>query len=86
MDGEETAENSHIKAKTDVAQPSAPHVVNVTCYLSDASLYIEWKRPDRFDKSIDYYKLYYKTKKAMDFEMVPIEAGQAAVQNVRLII
>ncbi|XP_055902453.1 tyrosine-protein phosphatase 99A isoform X2 [Eupeodes corollae] len=43
-----------IRQRTDVAGPSAPIVVNLTCHSQD-SITIRWRRPLEFFNSIDYY-------------------------------
>ncbi|XP_030370999.1 tyrosine-protein phosphatase 99A isoform X2 [Scaptodrosophila lebanonensis] len=46
--------SDQIAQRTDVAGPSAPLIVNLTCH-SQESITIRWKRPHEFYKSIDFY-------------------------------
>ncbi|XP_037919169.1 tyrosine-protein phosphatase 99A isoform X3 [Hermetia illucens] len=45
--------------RTDIAGPSAPIVVNLTCQAQDA-VNIRWRRPLEFYNSIDYYIISYR--------------------------
>lgn len=50
-----------VKFRTDVSAPSAPLVLNLTCYLQDSViLQIQWQRPERFYNQIDFYYVEYK--------------------------
>jgi hypothetical protein len=62
-----------ILANTDVNQPSPPDLLNATCF-DTGSIYVEWKRPDRYDNSVDYYKLYHKPLSDPTFNSVTIQA------------
>jgi hypothetical protein len=54
-------------------QPSPPHLLNATCFDTGA-IYVEWRRPDRFDKSVDFYKLYHKPVATPLFKSVTVQA------------
>jgi hypothetical protein len=43
VDGVKTPESERILANTDVDQPSAPTLTNVTCY-DTGMIYVEWTR------------------------------------------
>ncbi len=73
VNGEETTASPHIKANTDVAEPSAPSISNATCH-GNGSLYVEWRRPNKFHKAVDSYMLYYRKKDEDHFDSIPIEA------------
>lgn len=45
-------------AKTDIAGPSAPLILNLTCAAED-SIYLRWARPREFFNSIDFYFINY---------------------------
>ncbi|XP_053947120.1 tyrosine-protein phosphatase 99A isoform X2 [Anastrepha ludens] len=46
--------SDQIVQRTDVAGPSAPYVVNLTCHSQDA-IAIRWRRPHEFYNTIDFY-------------------------------
>ena len=48
--------------------------MNATCH-DTGQIYVEWKRPDRFDKSVDYYKLYHKPVSDPTFKSVIVPAN-----------
>ena len=52
---------------TDTASPSAPFITNVTCYETQ-KIYIEWKRPTTYYKTVDYYYIYYRTLSESGYE------------------
>ncbi len=74
VDGRKTPSSEPILANTDVDQPSPPGLLNATCF-DTGQIYVEWKRPDRFDKSVDYYKLYHKTVSEPTYKSVTIQAN-----------
>ncbi|XP_011312155.1 tyrosine-protein phosphatase 99A isoform X2 [Fopius arisanus] len=55
--------SDHIMQKTDVAGPSAPIILNLTCQSRDA-MYVYWSRPETFWNSIDYYYIMYRNELA----------------------
>jgi len=59
---------------TDTTDPSAPFITNVTCYETQ-KIYIEWKRPKIYFKTVDYYYIYYKPDIKTEFEDVQIQAN-----------
>ena len=75
LDSKESEDSAHIRANTDVAQPSAPFIANLTCY-NTGTVYLEWVKPDKYYKSIDYYMLYYKKASDLLFSHIPIEASE----------
>lgn len=46
--------SDQIVQRTDVAGPSPPYVVNLTCHSQDA-IAIRWRRPHEFYNTIDFY-------------------------------
>ena len=59
---------------TDTAAPSAPFITNVTCYETQ-KIYIEWKRPKTYYKTVDYYYIHYKPSlESARYEDVQIQA------------
>lgn len=69
-----TAPSEHIKANTDVDQPGAPKILNVTCYDTGA-IYIEWARPEQFQKSVDYYQVFYRSLDEPIFKSFTVKAN-----------
>ncbi|XP_063995105.1 tyrosine-protein phosphatase 99A-like isoform X2 [Diachasmimorpha longicaudata] len=75
-----TAENEgepsdHIMQKTDVAGPSAPVILNLTCQAQDA-IYIYWSRPDTFWNSIDYYYIMYRNDLTHKYDEIEIPTSK----------
>lgn len=62
-----------VEFRTDVSGPSAPYIFNLTCEGDDA-LIVQWSRPERFYRKIDYYFVYYRADHDSDenFEEIPI--------------
>ena len=58
---------------TDTAAPSSPFITNVTCYETQ-KIYIEWKRPKTYYKTVDFYFIYYKSSSDSDYKEVQIQA------------
>lgn len=59
---------------TDTAAPSFPYITNVTCYETQ-KIYIEWKRPKTYYKTVDYYYIHYKPSlDSHEYEDVQIQA------------
>lgn len=63
--------SDHIMQKTDVAGPSAPLILNLTCQAQDA-IYIYWSRPDVFWNSIDYYYIKYRNDLVQKYTEIEI--------------
>ena len=64
-----------VYARTDIKEPSAPTTVNVTCY-DTGQLYVSWSRPDKYHKSVDYYKIFYKSASDGVFDVITIESTE----------
>ena len=58
---------------TDTAAPSEPILTNITCYETQ-KIYIQWKRPTVYYKTIDYYYVYYKSLNDGSYKNHPIQA------------
>ncbi|XP_015118557.1 tyrosine-protein phosphatase 99A-like isoform X2 [Diachasma alloeum] len=67
--------SDHIMQKTDVAGPSAPVILNVTCQAQDA-IYIYWSRPDIFWNSIDYYYIMYRNDLVHKYDEIEIPTSK----------
>lgn len=57
---------------TDVDGPSAPLISNLTC-KDEQSIYLEWERPERVYKGIDFYFIYYRSEDEWQFEEIIVE-------------
>ena len=66
--------SENILQTTDTAEPSAPFITNVTCYETQ-KIYIEWKRPKTYYKTVDYYYIYYKAEDDSVYQNVQIQAN-----------
>jgi len=66
-------ESETILQTTDTAEPSAPFITNVTCYETQ-KIYIEWKRPSLYYKTINYYFVYYRAEGERDFKNHQMQA------------
>lgn len=84
VEGVASEPSQHIKANTDVDEPSPPVVTNVTCY-DTGMLYVEWNRPAKYDRSVDYYKIFYRATTDRVFESIPIQAD-AKEEKQRFVI
>lgn len=60
--------------KTDVAGPSAPIIVNLTCHSQDA-LHLRWKRPTIFYNSVDFYIIWFKPITESGFMNITLNAS-----------
>ncbi|KAK0083318.1 hypothetical protein PV326_006773, partial [Microctonus aethiopoides] len=67
--------SGHIIQKTDVAGPSAPVILNLTCQAHDA-IYIYWARPETFWNSIDYYYIKYRNDILNGYEDIEIPTSK----------
>lgn len=59
---------------TDTDEPSAPYITNATCYES-MKIYLEWKRPTIYYRSVDYYYIYYKPAQSATFKFHKIQGS-----------
>ena len=66
-------ESETILQTTDTAEPSAPFITNVTCYETQ-KIYIEWKRPTLYYKTINYYFVYYRAEAESEFKYHQMQA------------
>merc|ERR1719308_586734 len=64
--------SENILQTTDTAEPSAPFITNVTCYETQ-KIYIEWKRPKTYYKTVDYYYIYYKAEDDSVYQNVDVK-------------
>jgi len=73
VNGSASPSSDHIWAHTDIKEPSAPNIINVTCY-DTGQLLVEWTRPDKYYKSVDYYTIYHRPASAGMFEQITIQS------------
>lgn len=59
---------------TDISGPSPPIVVNLTCHSQD-SLFLRWKRPLEYYRSIDFYTIAYRRDKQHAFREIIINTS-----------
>ena len=81
----EGAPSKPFELVTDVSAPSAPVITNLTC-KDEKSIYLEWDRPDRVFKDLDYYIVYYRGEKRWNFdEAVLARNGSVPAPNAILL-
>lgn len=66
---EEGKPSQTLDVTTDVQGPSSPFIKNLTCYGSD-KIYLEWERPASYNKQVDYYFVYYRSRD--DWSEIPL--------------
>lgn len=57
--------------RTDIAGPTAPQIINLTCHSQDA-IYLQWKRPMTFYNSIDFYVINYKENSYNNYQQIQL--------------
>lgn len=67
--------SEHIIHRTDIAGPTAPRILNLTCQAQDA-IYFQWQRPVLFWNSIDYYYIRYRNEEMNDYEVIELSADK----------
>ncbi|CAO1427366.1 unnamed protein product [Diamesa hyperborea] len=70
--------------RTDIAGPSAPSIINLTCHSQDA-LYLQWKRPTTFYNTIDFYVINYKEISYNNFQQIQLNTS-ASYSETAIII
>lgn len=60
--------------KTDIAGPSAPSIINLTCHSQDA-LFLQWKRPANFYNTIDFYMINYKEVSYSSYQQIQLNTS-----------
>lgn len=73
-------EPSEVSQRTDIAGPSAPKVVNLTCHSQDA-LFFGWRIPQTYYNTIDYYIISYRNVVYADFREIRITANASIVET-----
>lgn len=77
-------EPSEVSQRTDIAGPSAPKVVNLTCHSQDA-LFFGWRIPQTYYNTIDYYIISYRNVVYADFREIRITANASIVETSMII-
>ncbi|KAL9899426.1 protein tyrosine phosphatase 99A isoform 2-T2 [Glossina fuscipes fuscipes] len=76
--------SDQIIQRTDVAGPSAPIVVNLTCHSQD-SLTIRWKRPLEYYNNIDFYVIKTKIIGQDTHRDIRINASEKELETAMII-
>lgn len=66
--------------RTDIAGPSAPQIINLTCHSQDA-LYLQWKRPTTFYNSIDLYVINYKESTYNTYQSIQVNTTSSFAES-----
>lgn len=84
FNGTRSQSSEPIFAQTDVDKPGAPMIVNASCYAT-GSIFIEWERPDKYDGSIDFYTIYYRSLNGKNENVTVNSDANTVIQNVIMI-
>ncbi|XP_043500700.1 tyrosine-protein phosphatase 99A isoform X2 [Polistes fuscatus] len=76
--------SEHIFRRTDIAGPSEPQILNLTCQ-SYNSVYIQWARPAYFCSSIDYYYINYRQETNKNYEVIELTADKNHLESGMII-
>ncbi|XP_014607845.1 PREDICTED: tyrosine-protein phosphatase 99A isoform X5 [Polistes canadensis] len=76
--------SEHIFRRTDIAGPSEPQILNLTCQ-SYNSVYIQWARPAHFCSSIDYYYINYRQETNKYYEEIELTADKNHLESGMII-
>lgn len=60
--------------RTDIAGPSAPQIINLTCHSQDA-IFLQWRRPTSFYNSIDFYVINYKENSYSNYQQIQLNTS-----------
>jgi receptor-type tyrosine-protein phosphatase gamma len=63
-----------LNVTTDIAGPSSPQIINLTCHSQDAIL-LEWKRPVTYHSSIDFYVINYKESSFSNYQQIQLNTS-----------
>ncbi|KAG5670578.1 hypothetical protein PVAND_000830 [Polypedilum vanderplanki] len=64
-----------LNVTTDIAGPSAPQIINLTCHSQDA-IFLEWKRPVTYHNSIDFYVINYKDSSYGSYQQIQLNTSE----------
>lgn len=62
--------------RTDIAGPSAPQIINLTCHSQDA-IFLQWRRPTSFYNSIDFYVINYKENSYSNYQQIQLNTSSS---------
>nr|XP_053639721.1 tyrosine-protein phosphatase 99A-like [Cherax quadricarinatus] len=72
--------SSPVFVSTDVSGPGAPSISNLTCQ-ADATLYLQWLRPEELYGTVDLYYIYYRPEDAFEFEEIAVNSVNNRLQH-----
>ncbi|KAI4504305.1 hypothetical protein M0802_000776 [Mischocyttarus mexicanus] len=72
--------SEHLFRRTDIAGPSEPQILNLTCQSYNA-VYIQWARPTVFWGSVDYYYINYRQEINKYYEEIEITANKNHLES-----
>ncbi|XP_065074561.1 protein sidekick-1-like [Ochlerotatus camptorhynchus] len=73
-------ETSEVSIRTDIAGPSAPKFINLTCYSEDA-LFLAWRIPQHFYNSVNHYIVSYRNMDYTRSREIRISANASIVET-----
>jgi hypothetical protein len=65
--------------------PSEPHIVNLTC-RDDRTVFLEWDRPRRVARSLDYYFIAYESKEVNQYQVVSVDTDTKAFKERKILL
>lgn len=66
--------------RTDIAGPSPPIVVNLTCH-NQTEMYLRWKRPLEYYNTIDFYIITYREEDDHRVEEIRLNASATHLET-----
>ncbi|XP_070493823.1 putative receptor-type tyrosine-protein phosphatase mosPTP-1 [Chironomus tepperi] len=70
--------------RTDIAGPSAPQIINLTCHSQDA-IFLQWRRPTSFYNSIDFYVINYKENSYSNYQQIQLNTSSSYPETAIII-
>ncbi|XP_055616400.1 protein sidekick-2-like [Toxorhynchites rutilus septentrionalis] len=71
---------TEVSLRTDIAGPSAPKFINLTCYSEDA-LFLAWRIPQHFYNSVNHYIVSYRNMDYTRSREIRISANASIVET-----
>lgn len=69
-----------VTQRTDIAGPSPPIVVNLTCH-NQTEMYLRWKRPLEYYNTIDFYIIVYREEDDKHKEEIRLNASATHLET-----
>lgn len=69
-----------VTQRTDIAGPSPPIVVNLTCH-NQTEMYLRWKRPLEYYNTIDFYIITYREEGDQRAEEIRLNASATHLET-----